>query len=273
MNGALPDVWTSVGLSISQATPLSRTGAARAFRLDLRDGRTVKGRIFPTASWAARVERLLRMPRAQSLPRPLIRAGRVLVLEFVDGTPLDEWLPGHNDSAERYAGVAGVLMARLHRGRSLQDRAPTPARYAARMQAVLGALTRGALLDSSVAERLKGLAVPARARTALTHGDICPENLIRRRTGDLRPIDEERLAVRPLAYDLARAVNRWPLDAGLERAFLNGYASEGGKAAGFLKYRAFWISAALATSAEYRLKDRPATVGPILDRMRAVACM
>ena len=67
---------------------------------------------------------------------------------------------------------------------------------------------------------------------AVTHGDICPENLIRTPDGALRPIDEERLALRPLAYDLARAVNRWPLDARLERAFLGGYVSAGGRPEG-----------------------------------------
>ncbi len=272
MSSLSQDNWTSIGLSVSRVTPLSRTGAARVFRLDLDDGRTVKGRIFPSTFWAARVERLLRAPGALSLPRPLTRAGPVLVLEFVEGTPLDEWLPGRGRASERHAARrAGRLMARLHSGRPLEDAAPTPGRYAARMRAVLAALTRRAALEPDVAHCLSALKVPARARTALTHGDICPENLIRTPSGDLRPIDEERLAVRPLAYDLARAVNRWPLDAALERALLDGYVAEGGEAGGFRKHRAFWLSAALATSAEYRLKQRPETLRPILEAMRALA--
>jgi thiamine kinase-like enzyme len=272
MTPRVPRTWTSLGLSVSRVTPLSRTGAARVFRLDLDDGRTVKGRIFPTAFWAARVQRLLETRRAHSLPRPMIRAGRVLVLEFVEGTPLDEWLPGRGRASERHAArLAGGLIARLHSGRPLPGAAPTAARYAARMRATLSALTRSAALERDVAERLSALATPTHARTALTHGDICPENLIRTKSGDLRPIDEERLAMRPLAYDLARAVNRWPLDASLERALLNGYSAEGGKAGGFRKHRVFWLSAALATSAEYRLKQRPETLRPILEAMRALA--
>jgi Ser/Thr protein kinase RdoA (MazF antagonist) len=263
-------VWTSLGFPVVGQYPLSRSGAARAFRLDLRAGGCVKGRIFPSPAWAARVERLLILRRARGLPQPLARSGRFLVLEFVEGTPLDEWLARHAQEVQGQARKAGAWLGQLHRGTRLRDRAPAPARYEQRMRAVVGRMSRMMLLSAEIATVIGRLRAPSSAAVALTHGDICPENLIRTPGGSIRPIDEERLAVRPLAYDLARAVNRWPLDAKLEKAFLDGYKSAGGRPEGFVRHRAFWIAAALATSAEYRLHE-PSRLRPIVDAMRDLA--
>jgi aminoglycoside phosphotransferase (APT) family kinase protein len=145
---------------------------------------------------------------------------------------------------------------------------PGPARYRARLVTLARRLVRASLLEPCEGARLAELPAPRHARSGLTHGDICPENLIVTPSGPLRAIDEERLAVRPFAYDLARAVNRWPLDDGLERQFLSGYEDGGGDVPGFRRWRSFWIAAALATSAEYRLTRAPDTLGPILAALR-----
>lgn len=265
------ELWRSLGLSVRRATRLSRRGAAPAFRLDLEDGRTVKARVFPSTRWAAGVQRLLAAPGARTLPRPLLRSGPVLISEFVEGIPLDEWLP-HASAREvrRLAREAGRLTASFHAGRPPGGRGPRPARYRARLVALARRLVRASLLEPSLGARLAKLTAPERARSGLTHGDVCPENLIMTPSGPLRAIDEERLAVRPLAYDLARAVNRWPLHDGLERSFLSGYEDGGGDARGFRRWRAFWIAAALATSAQYRLAHAPDTLPPILAALRRV---
>src|SRR5262249_57967946 len=77
MRGA-DEPWRSLGLAVRRAIRLSRHGAAPAFRLDLEDGRTLKGRVFPTPRWAAAVRRLLAAPGARALPRPCLRSGLVL---------------------------------------------------------------------------------------------------------------------------------------------------------------------------------------------------
>ena len=264
-------VWSSFGFPVVRQHSLSRLGAARAFRLDLRDGGTVKGRIFPTARWAARIERFLSLPRAEGLPSPLCRLDRFMVLEFVEGTPLDEWLPRQRRDREAGAArAAGLWLAQLHRGSPPADRAPAPSRYGQRLRALLRRMRSASLLGADVVAALGSLTAPASAASAVTHGDICPENLILTPAGPLRPIDEERLAVRPLAYDLARTINRWPLSARLEAAFLEGYVSGGGRPAAFLKHRTFWIAAALATSAEYRWQQ-PSRLRPILGALHALA--
>jgi aminoglycoside phosphotransferase (APT) family kinase protein len=264
--------WDALDLSIAGVTPLSRNGTAGAFRLDLSDGTTMKARVFPTSRWACAVVRLLHDSRTPVLPRLLRRAGPVLVFEFIEGTPLDVRLrTAGAQTTSRAARDAGQLMAQVHACRCSGGRPPAPERYRERLVHIVNQLSRASLLDRSTARLLCGLAAPARARTGLTHGDVCPENLILTRGGRIRAIDEERLAVRPLAYDLARSVNRWPLDIALERAFLDGYEAGGGDARGFVRWRTFWIAAALASSAGYRLTRSPGSLGPTLAALRAVA--
>jgi hypothetical protein len=264
--------WDRLGLSISQVIPLSRYGTAGAFRLELSDGTTLKARVFPTPHWASRVQRLLLASRTTILPRPLRREGHGLLSEFVHGTPLDEWLrlATRSDHA-RLAREAGRLMARLHARPCPPAHPPAPERYRERLVRVANQLRRMALLSASEVRRLSRLKAPSRARTGLTHGDVCPENLILTSDGGIRAIDEERLAVRPLAYDLARCANRWPLDPRLDDAFLVGYAEAGGHARGFLRWRTFWIAAALASSAGHRLARAPHSLGPTLSAMQQIA--
>lgn len=264
--------WDHLEFSISKVIPLSRNGTAGAFRLELSDGTTLKARVFPTSHWAARVQRLLLVSRTTLLPRPLRREGHVLISEFVDGTPLDEWLrlataPDH----ARLARDAGRLMGRLHTRPFPPARPPAPERYRERLVRVANQLGRAALLSATEVRGLSRLKAPSRAITGLTHGDVCPENLILTPDGGIRAIDEERLAVRPLAYDLARSANRWPLDPGLNDAFLAGYVEGGGDARGFLRWRTFWIAAALASSAGYRLARAPRSLGPTLSALKRTA--
>jgi hypothetical protein len=89
-----PRDWRRLGLDIVRAVVLSRHGAGRAFRLDLRDGRTLKARLFTSPRWAADVERLLAARGARACPRPIERHGNVLISEFVPGFPSTSgWRP------------------------------------------------------------------------------------------------------------------------------------------------------------------------------------
>ncbi len=267
-----PRDWGRLGFDIVRAVVLSRHGAGRAFRLDLRDGRTLKARVFTSPRWAADVERLLAAPGARACPRSIERHGNVLISEFVPGVPLDERLAAATRSeGRRWAREAGRLMAGIHHGRPPRGRATAPAWYQRHLISRIRTLVRVGLLTREEGGRLIALGGPARARSGLTHGDVCPENLVLTPAGSLVAIDEERLALRPFAYDLARSVNRWPLDTTLERAFLQGYSEGGGDASGYRRWRTFWVATALATSAGYRLKRAPDTLGPILSAIRQLA--
>ena len=107
-----------------------RLGLDTGGGLDLRDGRTLKARVFTSPRWAADVERLLAAPAARACPRPIERHGNVLISEFVPGISLDERLATATGSeARHWARDAGRLMAGMHRGRPPRGRGTAPAWY------------------------------------------------------------------------------------------------------------------------------------------------
>lgn len=267
MSGGLPAVLARLAPVVSLA-PLSRRGASPAFRLEPAVGPDLKARVFASAALARRVERLLRV--APALPRPLFRQGAVLVTEFVVGAGVDRLLAASPHAAPDLAAAAGALLARLHACRGSGRAAPV-AFHASRLRRVLSRLVRLRLLDEADRRRLAALRVPSRAPVVLTHGDLCPENLVLTPGRRLRAIDEERLAMRPLGFELARTVARWPLDAALEARLLEGYGRAGGSPASYVAARAFWLGVVLATSIDYRLRVAPGTLGPALDALRRLA--
>jgi hypothetical protein len=244
-------------------------GHSTTFRLDLADGGSAKMRVYGDQAAAARVERHLRGSSAGVLPAVLARVGRRLVVEHVQGAVLDARLRQATlAERRRLVRATGRLLARLHDGDYMS--APVSA-YRRLVSLVTGRLVRRKQMSRSDAARLATLSRPAQARAALTHGDPAPENLVLTVSGRLRAIDEERVAVRPVAYDLARAICRWPLDDDEEAALLAAYAAAGGQAREFRQHRRFWIASALATSAVYRMRYRPGALGPIVAQLRDLA--
>lgn len=104
----------------------------------------------------------------------------------------------------------------------------------------------------------------------MTHGDLSIANLVVTREGVVRAVDEERVAVRPLAYDLARAVCLWQMSRNDERRFLDIYERAGGDATPYRAYRMFWIASALSTSVLYRIRYRPSALPPVVRALRAL---
>lgn len=260
------------GLPVLRAVRLPGHGHAATFTLDLVDGRRLKARRYRSAADAARVERCIGTPGAHSLPRPVARIGRWLAVEFVEGTTLDRHLrDAPREARLRFVRAAGRMLARLHAVPSPAMPVTPRSRYPRVITLVVRRLARQGRLPARAGEALRTLSCPTAPQVGLTHGDACPENLVRTPSGRLRAIDEERVAVRPVAYDIARAICRWPLDAGEERAWLSGYAAGGGDTGEFLRHRAFWIAAALATSAAYRMRYRPGALGPIVKSLKSLA--
>lgn len=270
MSDGLADVLARLEPVVA-VTPLSRRGQAPAFRLECAAGPARKARVFPDAAAARRVERLLRAPGARALPRPAFRHGRVLVTEFIDGVPVDQALAAAPGLTPALVSGAGALLARLHAGR----RPPGPLLrvgfYRAALRRVLDLLRRRRLLGPAEIRCVLAFPVARRAPIVLSHGDLCAENLVLTPGRTLRAIDEERLALRPVGFELARSVARWPLDGPGEALLLAGYESAGGDAASYRDARGFWLASALATSIGYRLRVAPEAVGPALERLRALA--
>jgi hypothetical protein len=257
------------GLVVERVVALSGHGHSDTFRLDLAGGRRAKMRVYRDRVSAARVERRLRESSVGVLPEVLVRVGRRLIVEHVEGNVLDVYLRASPVERRRLVRATGRLLARLHGG---PDGVTVPVGlYQRVLSLAAGRLVRRRQMSRADATRLATISRPARALAGLTHGDPAPENLVLTPSGRLRAIDEERVAVRPVAYDLARAICRWPLDPAEEAALLAAYSAAGGPAREFRQYRRFWIAAALATSAVYRMRYRPNALGPIVKELKNLA--
>jgi aminoglycoside phosphotransferase (APT) family kinase protein len=253
------------GLGIRAVAPLTGSHRGNVFRATLADQTALRLRRFRDASAAARVCRCLQSAGNGTLPAVVGRAGCWLATVFVEGTPLS----ARHGAARRHVAEAAALLARIHASPRPRHASRPISTYSRAISLAAGRLARAGQLSAGVRQRLALLPRPARARAALTHGDFSPDNLIATTSGHLVVVDEERVGVRPLAYDLARAVCLWELDRRAERRFLEAYARAGGDATSFVSHRAFWIAAALATSALYRLRYRPSALPAVIAALRA----
>ncbi len=267
MSAVLPAVLARLEPVVSLA-PLSRRGQSPAFRLEIATGPALKARAFPSPALARRVERLLRA--APDLPQPRLREGRVLVTEFIEGVCVDRLLAASPQFEPDLVTAAGALLGWLHACRPA-GRALPVAFHASRLRRVVARLFRLELIEAEERRRLERLPAPRRGPVVLTHGDLCPENLVLTPGGRLRAIDEERLALRPLGFELARTVARWPLDAELEARLIRGYERAGGHPESYRASREFWLAVVLATSLDYRLRVAPDALGPALAALRRLA--
>jgi len=241
-------------LDVSHVRRLSRAGSADSWRVDLVGGACLKARVYRERRAAAQVWGLLQLPGPGTLPRPLLVSGRILLVEFVEGGCLAA--RARRGELAGFVPAAGALLARLHHTPIPPSAARTARPVSNRLIVrATAALVRRRLMDRAVAARLGEFPVPRRPPVTLTHGDLCPENLVVTADGRLRAIDEERLAVRAAEYDLARTIVRWPLAAGAEARFLRAYGRAGGDAAAFGSFRPYWVAMALSTSIDYRLRQ------------------
>jgi len=244
----------AAGYDVRKVTDLARGGEASVIRLELVDGRCVKLRQYPSPAAADRVWSALTLANGVTLPRPLIRLGNTMVTEYIEGKSLDRALRRATSAARRrFVRRAAQLAADLHRMSGTRGRPRLPTEHRQLITVVARRLGRRRLLDRGTVAALTGLTLPSAVRYVLTHGDLHPDNIVVEPSRHLRAVDEERIDRRPAAFELARIVMRWPLDAGLERALLTAYDHAGGDSRHYRDHRTFWIAVALSTSAVYRL--------------------
>jgi len=242
----------------------------RAFRVHCVDGRTLKLVRAAGPRQAALVERISRHLDPHAFSPVLACAGAALLTPWVDGAPLHTagW------SAADVRG-AGELLAALHR--TAPPRGATPvedvrvAGYFSRLAAHLRALARHALISPVEQQVWLDAArahAPAVAATGIIHRDICAENLVRRRGGDLCVIDIETLTLGAYDYDLARTWYRWPLDAAQRAVFRHAYGATA--AAATPPSFPFWAICALASSAQLRRRNHADAAAAPLHRLRGL---
>jgi len=111
---------------------------------------------------------------------------------------------------------------------------------------------------------------PGATLVGLVHTDLCGENIVIDRAGRLHVVDNERLSVDALGFDLGRTWCRWPLPPRQWELFRSTYASAARIEEPLASF-GFWSLVAVVKSAELRLRlDRGRAHVP-LDRLRRMA--
>lgn len=265
------DLWSLVqaaAASVAAVTKLSDISACPAFRLQLEDGRLLKGRRLPTATQAVRTEYILHCVDHPAFPKVLARHQTAILTNWVDGTPLDR-MPLTTDLARR----CGALQGLLHSIPLPRDNPYTPRtghRSESGLRQGLEQLARAGRLDPDEAQALLELAVrhaPASGTVGFIHGDFCGENIVLADAGDLYVIDSDAVAVDALDYDLGRTWYRWPMPASLREAFLAGYDS-GRSCRDFVTHFPYWAIAATLAGAVFRLRQQPQATAAPVSRLR-----
>jgi hypothetical protein len=241
-----------------------------AFRVALTDGRRLKARLLSSAERAARLECILRALRHSAFPAVITRHERVLLLEWIDGEPLDEGTASPN-----VVRAASAIHAFLHAMPVPLALRPLPddvlGAVAAKLEADLSALAADGIVTESESRAALAVArrfAPGRCRIGIVHRDLCARNMIERSSGEICLVDNETMIVGACEFDLARTWYRWPLPREAREAYFQAYVRAHDPSA-FLAHFPFWALAVLADSA--RMRDRaPAALRSMpVGRMRA----
>jgi hypothetical protein len=240
-----------------------------SFRLELADGRILKGRRLPSAAQARLVATLLGLVDRRHFPAVIAQAGAGLIEEWRSGEPL-----GELDVDPGFVRRCGEVLGALHRVPRPAVAVPWRARPGIRLKLVrrqIEALERwGALTTAS---RLRAVALaddhaPAHHEIGVVHHDFCAENLVRDPEGRPHVIDNETLRIGVLDFDLARTWYRWPMAERTATAFLDGYAAHRSPAA-YLAHFRFWALAVLVDVAHFHLKASTERASDALDALHA----
>lgn len=227
------------------------------YRIDLTDGRTIKARRLESAAAASEVFRIRRTLPDAFAPA-LARHGRVLLEEWVPGEELGHASPGPERLAE-----AATLLAELHAraqldGQALHQLRSTAAHRDLAVQRLQQLAAAGAL-EAEMAQHLDQAMRrldPRQAVFGLVHMDFCGENMVIDRQSRLRVVDNERMGVDALGFDLARTWYRWSLPVAAWEVFQSVYAARLPIADPVLTLP-FWRLVAAAGAAAVRLRYNP----------------
>ena len=201
----------------------------------------------------------------------IARHGRVLIEDWIEGEALPD-VPGPHHLA-----AAGTLLAELHAkprlgDRRLHDECPTAYHHGLARERLRIVGAARALGAEEIGRLGRGLERwdPQWAVYGLTHLDFCGENMVIDRSWQLRVVDNDRVRVDALGFDLARTWYRWALPALEWEAFCLAYTSRLLFPSSLDAFR-FWKIVAAAQSAELRLRAYPEKAGVPINCLRALA--
>jgi hypothetical protein len=256
-------------VEIAQVTTIrGNDGQRGTFRLTLAGGRVLKARRLRTAEDVERVTRLTALLEPEFFPPVLAHRGCGMLTDWVAGTSLraGDWTGGHL----RTCGRLQAAMHRLSVSSELASLRRSPVNSGRqRLEAALGEVVGHGALDLHDAREVVELAdadAPVRRHSAICHRDLCGDNIVVTRAGQVCVIDNETIAVDSPEYDLARTWYRWPMTTSEQRAFAEGYGSHA-HLTHFADNFLHWALIVLVESAAYRLRVGATTVGVPLKRL------
>ena len=261
--GLRPLAWAC--LSNLRSPIIDRT----AYRIETQD-KTLKARRLESEAAAVNLTEVRReLPEA--FAPVLARHGRVLLEEWIAGEVLGAAPP------RRYLEEAGALLGELHARRSLGPKVlhalcATAGHRSIAVRALRHLRATGHLPGGqavALARAMRRLD-PGRGRHGLIHFDFCGENMVVDEAGHLHVVDNERVTVDALGFDLARAWYRWNLAARDWECFRQAYAER-------LTFREeeksfdFWRLVAVARAAALRTRVAPEKASVPIACLRALA--
>jgi len=254
---------------ISQMRPADARRSV--YRIDLEPGHTIKARLVPDEETARRLFEICRdLPDAFA---PVFGCyGAVLLEDWIDGEEL-----GDRPPSDAHLVDAGSLLAHLHAtptvaGHPVHDMRSTAA-WRDEAEAGLRQILAAGGLDEQDASLIRGALErldPGQAIFGLVHTDLCGENVVVDRAGRLRVVDNERVGIDALGFDVARTWYRWALPTPAWERLRSTYAARAPFAEP-LETFGFWSVVAVAHSAALRLRKDRARAHVPLDRLRRMA--
>jgi hypothetical protein len=241
------------------------------YRIDLQSGHTIKARRLQDEETARRLFEI-RGELPDAFAPAFGRYGAVLLENWIDGKELGDARPSDAQLAE-----AGLLLAHVHAteivaGRPVHDRRSTSA-WREDAEAALRQILAAGAIEEQEASLIGGALErrdPGQAIFGLVHLDFCGENMVIDRAGRLRVVDNERVRVDALGFDVARTWYRWALPSRAWGRIRCAYAARMPFAEP-LDTLGFWGVVAVARSAALRLRMDPGRAYVPLDRLRRMA--
>lgn len=251
---------------VEPLSPLGdRKGRRLAYRVDLRDGATMKVREYEDEDTARSVFEL-NADLGPVFAGVVARYGCVVIEEWIEGeslAPRDEY---------RAIEEAGAILGRLHASHPQRSSGRVDTgRWRREAVADLDLLRQAGCVRRGDADLLLGVVEetdPGEASTAVIHFDFCAENMIRDGSGALRVVDNELLCIGPRGLDLGRTFHRWPAAAENWSRFFAGYQSQAGDPGA----ARFWRIVAALLGARVFLQCCPERLPATIEHLQALAC-